>query len=224
MFIYQLLLILNTYVLITIAAGWHSTVPIALRHIFSYALPSDNTGIVSVIALWSDSLIRCIYYTSLFPVCQLKNIKIFLFSNSDSFRTLQRIRLTYFAYISNKKGLCENISLKVEEDGFEPSKLKATDLQSAPFGHSGTLPYLIEAGERTCTPDLLITNQLLYQLSYTSIIEATGVEPAASWSQTKHSTKLSYASMQSRLSQTALLLYYRNIELSILFLEFFIGL
>ena len=31
----------------------------------------------------------------------------------------------------------------VEEDGFEPSKLKATDLQSAPFGHSGTLPYRI---------------------------------------------------------------------------------
>ena len=26
------------------------------------------------------------------------------------------------------------------EDGFEPSKLKATDLQSAPFGHSGILP------------------------------------------------------------------------------------
>ena len=26
------------------------------------------------------------------------------------------------------------------EDGFEPSKLKATDLQSAPFGRSGTLP------------------------------------------------------------------------------------
>ena len=55
------------------------------------------------------------------------------------------------------------------EDGFEPSKLKATDLQSAPFGRSGTLPYYVEAGGRTRTPDLLITNQLLYQLSYTSI-------------------------------------------------------
>ena len=31
----------------------------------------------------------------------------------------------------------------VGEDGFEPSKLEATDLQSAPFGHSGTLPYLV---------------------------------------------------------------------------------
>ena len=56
------------------------------------------------------------------------------------------------------------------------------------------------AGGRTRTPDLLITNQLLYQLSYTSkllslpqMVGATGLEPAASWSQTKHSTKLSYA-------------------------------
>ncbi len=29
----------------------------------------------------------------------------------------------------------------VEEGGFEPPKLQATDLQSAPFGHSGTLPH-----------------------------------------------------------------------------------
>ena len=29
----------------------------------------------------------------------------------------------------------------VEGDGFEPSKQEATDLQSAPFGHSGTPPY-----------------------------------------------------------------------------------
>ena len=32
--------------------------------------------------------------------------------------------------------------LMVGEDGFEPSKRNATDLQSAPFGHSGTPPYL----------------------------------------------------------------------------------
>ena len=70
----------------------------------------------------------------------------------------------------------------VEEDGFEPSKRDATDLQSAPFGHSGTPPYLIlnrlsaitksGAGGRIRTPDLLITNQLLYQLSYTSTVKA----------------------------------------------------
>ena len=61
----------------------------------------------------------------------------------------------------------------VEEDGFEPSKSSTTDLQSAPFGHSGTPPYEVlkscGAGGRTRTPDLLITNQLLYQLSYTSV-------------------------------------------------------
>ena len=70
----------------------------------------------------------------------------------------------------------------VEEDGFEPSKRDATDLQSAPFGHSGTPPYSISriaiqqgkngAGGRIRTPDLLITNQLLYQLSYTSTVKA----------------------------------------------------
>ena len=62
-------------------------------------------------------------------------------------------------------------------DGFEPPKALLTDLQSAPFGHSGIPPYsfpvkLGGAGGRTRTPDLLITNQLLYQLSYTSIFRA----------------------------------------------------
>ena len=33
--------------------------------------------------------------------------------------------------------------LLVGESGFEPLKRCATDLQSAPFGHSGTLPYSI---------------------------------------------------------------------------------
>ena len=32
----------------------------------------------------------------------------------------------------------------VGEGGFEPPKSLTTDLQSAPFGHSGILPYLIE--------------------------------------------------------------------------------
>ncbi len=69
----------------------------------------------------------------------------------------------------------EEVSL-VEEGGFGPPKVLPTDLQSAPFGHSGTPPRiqflrfhcLGGAGGRTRTPDLLITNQLLYQLSYTS--------------------------------------------------------
>ena len=64
----------------------------------------------------------------------------------------------------------------VGEDGFEPSKALPADLQSVPFGHSGIPPYAIlsegGAGRRTRTPDLLITNQLLYQLSYTSTTPA----------------------------------------------------
>jgi hypothetical protein len=83
--------------------------------------------------------------------------------------------------------------------GFEPPKAEPTDLQSVPFGHSGTSPKFWEkrdllkpvkhltlnlqrrileppsnqlfktgAGKGTRTPDLLITNQLLYQLSYAS--------------------------------------------------------
>ena len=38
------------------------------------------------------------------------------------------------------RGLDATSPLLVEEGGFEPPKRKATDLQSAPFGHSGTLP------------------------------------------------------------------------------------
>ena len=66
------------------------------------------------------------------------------------------------------------VSCLVGEGGFEPPKAMLTDLQSAPFGHSGIPPYSVVllrkvgAGRRTRTPDLLITNQLLYQLSYTS--------------------------------------------------------
>ena len=34
-------------------------------------------------------------------------------------------------------------AILVEEGGFEPPKRYATDLQSAPFGHSGTPPYSV---------------------------------------------------------------------------------
>ena len=76
--------------------------------------------------------------------------------------------------MDKKIDLFSQVDFLVGAGGFEPPKSKTTDLQSAPFGHSGTLPYLIYAGAggRTRTPDLLITNQLLYQLSYTSIFQA----------------------------------------------------
>ena len=71
----------------------------------------------------------------------------------------------------------------VGEDGFEPSKSVTTDLQSAPFGRSGILPYInpteagsfCGAGGRLRTPDLLITNQLLYLLSYTSLVSTNAI-------------------------------------------------
>ena len=56
------------------------------------------------------------------------------------------------------------------EGGFEPPKALLTDLQSAPFGHSGIPPdkkyLIIKADDRTRTDNLLITNQLLCQLSH----------------------------------------------------------
>ena len=58
----------------------------------------------------------------------------------------------------------------VGEGGFEPPKALLTDLQSAPFGHSGNPPYKNGAGNRTRTYNLLITRQLLYQLSHTSLL------------------------------------------------------
>ena len=61
-------------------------------------------------------------------------------------------------------------SFLVEDGGFEPPKAQLTDLQSAPFGHSGNPPYKNGAGNRTRTYNLLITSQLLYQLSHTSIL------------------------------------------------------
>ena len=56
--------------------------------------------------------------------------------------------------------------------GFEPPKQFAADLQSVPFGHSGIHPYGIfihKADDRTRTDNLLITNQLLCQLSHIGI-------------------------------------------------------
>ena len=55
--------------------------------------------------------------------------------------------------------------------GFEPPKQFAADLQSVPFGHSGICPYGLhhKADDRTRTDNLLITNQLLCQLSHIGI-------------------------------------------------------
>jgi hypothetical protein len=80
----------------------------------------------------------------------------------------------------------------VEGGGFEPPKASPTDLQSVPFDRSGTPPSSsyaaawraepaaehVQAGEGTRTPNHLITNEMLYQLSYASRprghVESTG--------------------------------------------------
>ena len=67
----------------------------------------------------------------------------------------------------------------VGRGGFEPPKSKTSDLQSDPFGRSGICPYILfccGAGDWTRTHNLLITNQLLCQLSYTGIFWCLEVE------------------------------------------------
>ncbi len=55
----------------------------------------------------------------------------------------------------------------VEETGFEPVKALPADLQSAPFGQLGySSKRCYGAGDGTRTRNLLITSQLLCQLSY----------------------------------------------------------
>jgi hypothetical protein len=45
----------------------------------------------------------------------------------------------------------DNIKNQMEGVGFEPTKASPTDLQSVPFGHSGTPPGYTQAGiSRAC--------------------------------------------------------------------------
>ena len=53
----------------------------------------------------------------------------------------------------------------VEGAGFEPAKAEPSDLQSDPVDRLGTPPEIDGADYRSRTGDLLITSQLLYQLS-----------------------------------------------------------
>ena len=72
-----------------------------------------------------------------------------------------------------------SLTVIMDGGGFEPPKQFAADLQSVPFGHSGIHPKIshiqlydivlisqYKADDRTRTDNLLITNQLLCQLSH----------------------------------------------------------
>ncbi len=55
--------------------------------------------------------------------------------------------------------------------GFEPPKAEPSDLQSDPFDHSGTPPlHFFGADTPNRTEDILITSEMLYQLSYIGIV------------------------------------------------------
>jgi hypothetical protein len=86
----------------------------------------------------------------------------------------------------------------VEGEGFEPSKAVPADLQSAPFGQLG-YPSNCGADDGTRTRNLLITSQLLYQLSYIGIkgkmAELTRVELAISCVTGRHVRPLHHSSM-----------------------------
>ena len=80
------------------------------------------------------------------------------------------------------------VKIIMDGGGFEPPKQVAADLQSVPFGHSGICPFktfnmklthfnsqnkLRKADDRTRTDNLLITNQLLCQLSHIGVSNGT---------------------------------------------------
>ena len=52
------------------------------------------------------------------------------------------IEPTIYIYMKNKNPSSMRTDFLVGEGGFEPPKSVTTDLQSAPFGHSGILPYV----------------------------------------------------------------------------------
>ena len=59
-----------------------------------------------------------------------------------------------------KKATDKSVAFLVEEGGFEPPKRDATDLQSAPFGHSGTKSYSLAETPRKI-PLHITTDNLL---------------------------------------------------------------
>ena len=92
----------------------------------------------------------------------LNNFRVFFGINSSKI----------CVYATKNRTFMNKNAVLVGRGGFEPPKSKTSDLQSDPFGRSGICPYLFfccGAGDWTRTHNLLITNQLLCQLSYTGV-------------------------------------------------------
>ncbi len=66
---------------------------------------------------------------------RLPKIMVCLATGED-IRNKQKIRTLH------QSGKCSDYLFLVGEGGFEPPKSLTTDLQSAPFGRSGILPYM----------------------------------------------------------------------------------
>ncbi len=110
-----------------------------------------------------------------FPSFNLFFINFFCLSFSDVFRPFPAIFLPFPGYpfpLADKKKIYPTLLRSfgyiwwTGVDSDHRSQV-TTDLQSVPFGRSGTCPYY-GAGDWNRTHNLLITNQLLCQLSYTS--------------------------------------------------------
>jgi hypothetical protein len=83
---------------------------------------------------------------------------------------LELYQLSYFRLFSYSKFTIDKCKYSSGDRRIRTSEVETTDLQSVPFGHSGISPFCKRAEEGTRTPDLLITNQWLYQLSYFGLI------------------------------------------------------
>ena len=83
--------------------------------------------------------------------------------------------------------------LMVGEDGFEPSKRNVTDLQSAPFGLSGTPPYLeLHVGVEPTTCWLQVSCSAIEPMKQIKVATQKGLEPSTSGVTGRHSNQLSY--------------------------------
>ena len=74
--------------------------------------------------------------------------------------------------------------------GFEPPKAPPSDLQSDPFDHSGTPPHFFGADTPNRTEDILITSEMLCQLSYIGSFKTMTLFLAAIEKPKKHNKKI----------------------------------